>query len=80
MRPKHNFAPGEGPGAWEMAFRYSTLDLTDSAIRGGRLSNVTAAVNWYLNPVARVMFNYVLGDLHEVGDTHALVTRLQLNF
>ncbi len=80
VRPKQNFAPGEGPGAWEMALRYSTLDLTDSAIRGGRLSNVTAAVNWYWNPVARVMFNYVLGDLHEVGDTHALVTRLQLNF
>ena len=80
VRPKQNYAPGEGPGAWEMAIRYSTLDLTDSAIRGGRLSNVTAALNWYLNPVARVMFNYVLGDLHEVGDTHALVTRLQLNF
>lgn len=80
VRPKQNFAPGEGPGAWEMALRYSTLDLTDRMIRGGRLSNVTAAVNWYLNPVARLMFNYVLGDLHEVGDTHAVVTRLQLNF
>ena len=80
VRPKQNFAPGEGPGAWELALRYSTLDLTDRAIRGGRLSNVTAAVNWYLNPVARVMFNYVFGDLHEVGDTHALVTRLHLNF
>ena len=80
LRPRRNFAPGEGPGAWELALRYSTLDLTDKAIRGGRLDNVTAAVNWYLNPVARVMFNYVFGDLYEVGQTHAVVTRLQLNF
>ena len=80
VRPRQNFAPGEGWGAWETALRYSTLDLTDRAIQGGRLSNVTAAANWYLNPVARVMFNYVFGDLHEVGKTHALVTRIQLNF
>lgn len=80
LRPRKNFAPGEGSGAWELALRYSTLDLTDKAIRGGRLDNVAAAVNWYLNPVARVMFNYVHGDLYEVGTTHAVVTRLQLNF
>ena len=80
LRPLKNFAPGEGPGAWELALRYSTLDLTDKAIEGGRLRNMTAAVNWYLNPVARVMFNYVYGDLYEVGGTHAVVTRLQLNF
>ena len=80
LRPLKNFAPGEGPGAWEVALRYSTLDLTDKAIQGGRLDNLTAAVNWYLNPVARIMFNYVHGDLYEVGGTHAVVTRLQLNF
>ena len=80
VRPRKNFAPGEGSGAWEMALRYSTLDLTDRAIQGGRLTNLTAAVNWYLNPVARIMFNYVFGDLYEVGGTHAVVTRLQLNF
>ena len=80
VRPRKNFAPGEGTGAWEVALRYSTLDLTDRAIQGGRLTNLTAAVNWYLNPVARIMFNYVSGDLYEVGGTHAVVTRLQLNF
>ena len=80
VRPRKNFAPGEGTGAWEMALRYSTLDLTDRAIQGGRLTNLTAAVNWYLNPVARIMFNYVFGDLYEVGGTHAVVTRFQLNF
>ena len=80
LRPLKNFAPGEGPGAWEVALRYSTLDLTDKSIQGGRLDNLTAAVNWYLNPVARIMFNYVYGNLYEVGGTHAVVTRLQLNF
>ena len=80
LRPKRNFGPGKGPGAWEVALRYSVLDLTNGPIQGGRLSNITTAVNWHLNPIAKVLFNYVFGDLHQVGDTHALVTRLQLNF
>jgi phosphate-selective porin OprO/OprP len=53
-----------GPGAWEMAFRVSHLDLDDENIGGGRLTDVTAGLNWYLNGYTKVQFNYVRAMLN----------------
>lgn len=47
-----------GFGAWELAMRYSYMNLTDKEIRGGRLNAVTLGLNWYLNPNAKLQFNY----------------------
>lgn len=49
---------GYGCGAWELALRYTYVDLTDKAIAAGRLDSVTLGVNWYLNTSAKVQFNY----------------------
>lgn len=50
-------------GAWEVAARYSTMDLNDKSagvnILGGRGTNYTAGVNWYMNTNIKWMFNYV---------------------
>ena len=54
-----------GLGAWEIAARYSYLDLNDSTIRGGTISDFTAGVNWYWNPYTKMVFNYV----HSVPDS-----------
>jgi phosphate-selective porin OprO/OprP len=53
--------PGDcyGPGGWEMALRWSYIDLNNDNIRGGRLADVTAALNWYLNGYAKIQFNYI---------------------
>lgn len=60
VKPKRNAFDGEGgSGAWELALRYSALDLEDEKIDGGNLDDVTLGLNWYLNPNARVMWNYV---------------------
>src|SRR5262245_17656208 len=36
-----------GPGAWEVVYRYSYLNLNDDAIQGGVYSEHTVGVNWY---------------------------------
>ncbi len=57
--PKENFSISEcGSGAWELATRLSSLDLNDGAIAGGEEMVFTSALNWYLNPVVRLMFEW----------------------
>jgi len=83
LKPKHNFTlTGDEPGcgAWELGLRYSNLDLDGKDIDGGELGDVTAAVNWYLNPNVRVMVNYVFADLDSVGDTNIAEARFQIDF
>jgi phosphate-selective porin OprO/OprP len=48
-------------GAWEIALRYDTLDLNDTAagIRGGRLETVTLGLNWYPNALIRFDLNLI---------------------
>jgi phosphate-selective porin OprO/OprP len=46
-------------GAWEIAARYSSLDLLDGAVLGGEQSNFTVGVNWYANRNVRLSANYV---------------------
>lgn len=48
-----------GLGAWELATRWSYLDLSDGAINGGLMQNATFGVNWYVNPYCKCVFNYV---------------------
>jgi len=71
---------GEGWGAWELAARFSRLDLNSGDIEGGVLDDVTAGVNWYLNPVLRVEANYVWANLESVGDSNIFESRFQLVF
>ncbi|OQX89026.1 hypothetical protein B6D60_00280 [candidate division KSB1 bacterium 4484_87] len=51
-------------GAWELAVRFSHLDLTDetAGIFGGMANNITVGLNWYANPNVRFLLNYTLVD------------------
>ena len=76
-----------GPGAWELALRVSHIDLDNENIHGGRLTDVTAGVNWYLNGYTKVQFNYVRAMLNRetaafVGASEADIfgARLQVDF
>ncbi|HEX6200190.1 MAG TPA: porin, partial [Thermoanaerobaculia bacterium] len=71
---------GAGPGAWEVALRYSTLDLTDGAIAGGEVDDVTLALNWYPYSNVRWMLDYVLADRQDVGEVDAVQMRFQIDF
>ncbi|MGH8607692.1 MAG: OprO/OprP family phosphate-selective porin [Gammaproteobacteria bacterium] len=48
-----------GWGAWEVAVRYSNLDLNDEGVRGGEIDDLSFALNWYPNAYVRLMANYV---------------------
>jgi phosphate-selective porin OprO/OprP len=53
-----------GPGAWEVAYRVSYIDLNDQNIMGGKLADITAGLNWYLNGYTKFQFNYVHAALN----------------
>jgi phosphate-selective porin OprO and OprP len=50
-----------GRGAWEVAYRFSYIDMLDdlTAKGAGMATDHTFGVNWYMNPFTKVMFNYV---------------------
>lgn len=80
VKPKKNFGSEKGPGAWEIALRYSDLDLDDTDVNGGELANITAGLNWHMNPASRIMFNYVIANLKDVGNISICQMRIQVDF
>lgn len=64
--PFQNFAPWKGDGcgwgAWEVAGRYSYINLNDQNIRGGQMSDYTAGLNWFLTPFWKIQFNYIYSN------------------
>jgi phosphate-selective porin OprO/OprP len=62
-KPLENFwiVPGcVGTGAWQVAARWSYLDLNGTGDGEAGLQNdFTFGVNWYWNPNLRWMFNYI---------------------
>ncbi len=52
----------EQKGAWELGFRYSYMNLSDThtGILGGRANNYSAVVNWYANANMVFQINYTL--------------------
>lgn len=85
--PSANFLDDGGLGAWEVAVRYSSLDLNDedAGIEGGRMDNITLGLNWYPHANARIMFNFVASSIkdvgnEEVGTASALAIRYQIDF
>lgn len=82
--PREPFARGGGWGAWEVALRWSMLDLNDAQVAGGQLNDVTAGLNWYLNQFAKFQFNYIHAflDTPGVGSSNADIyaLRAQIDF
>ena len=81
----------DGLGAFELAFRFDRLDLSNTPVlarAGNEAQSLTLGLNWYFNPYAKLMFNWVRfsGDntpLDPVGsktEGDAFATRLHLDF
>ena len=58
IEPKRGLGDG-GKGAFEVALRFSRIDLNDGDVRGGALNDVSLAFNWYPNVPGKVSFNVI---------------------
>lgn len=56
-----------GPGSWELAARYSTIDLTDGLVDGGEMDIWSLGAKWKLTPVFVVDVNYRYITLDRFG-------------
>ena len=81
----------DGLGAFELAVRYDWLDLENTPVlarAGNDAKSTTLGLNWYFNPYAKLMFNWVhfWGDntpLDPIGSEtkgDAFASRLHLDF
>ena len=59
---------GSGWGAWNVATRYSYLDLTSQEIQGGIGHAGTVALNWHWNAYAKLQFDLTYGQMTDHRD------------
>ena len=76
VSPESPFDPGSGSfGAWEVAFRYSRLDIDEDAFpvfadpvtSASQAENLAAGVNWYLNKNVKFMLDYDHTTFQDAG-------------
>lgn len=96
IKPNNPFQRGCGWGAWEVAARYSYIDLDPAAPYsaggagllagqppGGALNDMTLGLNWYLNANLKVQLQYVRAMLNNSvsnSSTDIVGFRTQLDF
>ncbi|OYW20934.1 MAG: hypothetical protein B7Z55_06430 [Planctomycetales bacterium 12-60-4] len=96
IKPNHPFHRCGGWGAWEVAARYSYIDLQPAAPfsaggagllagqpPGGHLNDMTVGLNWYLHANLKVQFQYVramLANTVSSSSTDIIGIRTQMDF
>jgi phosphate-selective porin OprO and OprP len=56
-------------GAWQVAARFSWIDLDTQAFQAANLYDVTLGLNWFLNPNMKFQWNFDYAFRNFVGDT-----------
>ncbi len=70
-------------GAWQLAYRYSHIDLNDHDITGGEMNSHTFGVNWFPNIYTRLSANVIYNQTdHEakIPDAEATIFMLRTQF
>ncbi len=86
LQPRKPFSLQSGGwGAWELAVRYSSLDLSDDTVEGGEIDDLSLGLNWYPNAFVRLTANYVdvlqvEGGAHEGGKPDLFQVRAQVAY
>ncbi len=86
VTPKWPFAlKGDGWGAWQVAARWSDLDLNDTAVHGGEMKDMTLALKWIPQPYVMFTANYIRSNTDGFAvtpndDPEILMMRAQFDF
>ena len=91
ISPSSNAFVNGGMGAWELALRFSNVDLTDGSlatgVRGGSIDVLTLGLNWYANSNYRCMLDLSRADvttddpaLGQGGVSNIIQLRMQVAF
>lgn len=78
-----NVQPSRPWGAVEILARYSTVDLNDGDVRGGREHDWTLGTNWYLGQHLKLQANYIRAFSDRKGlvvDPRIMELRAQVQF
>jgi len=70
-----------GWGEWEAVLNFSTFNLNDGPIKGGKFQRITPMINWYLSNLVRMEFIYGYGILDRYnlkGNVQFFQARIQL--
>lgn len=75
-------------GVFQLALRYSYLDITSQDILGGDGDNITFGTNWRFSPYAQIQFNVIYGQIRDhapvggftSGDYTMIGTRYAIDF
>lgn len=71
-----------GPGAWEAVLRFSSFNLNDGLIAGGKFWRITPQLNWYLANGVRfeLVYGYGILDRFNIkGATQFFQSRIQFS-
>lgn len=91
VRPANPLNPSEGHwGAFEVAARYSLLDLNFNeggfglatpagGVRGGEQEIISLGLNWYPNAVIRFLLDYQFVEIDRLNPSAAIFTTTPLN-
>lgn len=86
VKPKWELNPGENAwGAWQIAARYSDLDLSDGSVNGGEMKNTTLGLRWIPRQNIAVSANYIVVNSDALSvtandDPRILLFRTQFDF
>jgi len=84
VRPDEKYTGGNpfkasNGGEWEIAGRYSSIDLTDGMTQGGQVRDITLGVNWYPAETWKLQFNWIRSRVEDSGHANVWVLRYQLS-
>lgn len=73
--------PSRESGAWELAARYSSIDLNEGEFQGGKQDNITLGLNYYATSRLRFMMNFVFMNADTIEQSPVIgVVRAQYFF